>query len=239
MNRNFGRQLNKQPPVSAWVKPLLSSNKEINKIDSNLQSITENEVNKENKVIENMPKVAKDLPGVIQQSNHYKNNDQSVDVQKETDKNLPKVINGKKGELKKLGYNSLQDWLKNPNHVYIGRDMTWAVKGAVGSKWHNPFKVNDYGLDLCLEKFEDYIMKNKELLSDIHELRGKDLCCWCKPERCHGDILLKLANEDVPMKKPEDLLAIENFPSLSQSKTIEDCDVPKKIISYKDRLKMN
>jgi Domain of unknown function (DUF4326) len=32
------------------------------------------------------------------------------------------------------------------------------------------------------------------LINDIHELRGKDLACWCAPEACHGDLLRRLAN---------------------------------------------
>jgi hypothetical protein len=28
----------------------------------------------------------------------------------------------------------------------------------------------------------------------LHELRGKDLVCWCAPKPCHGDVLLRLAN---------------------------------------------
>ncbi|WP_245303774.1 DUF4326 domain-containing protein [Pseudorhodoplanes sinuspersici] len=32
------------------------------------------------------------------------------------------------------------------------------------------------------------------LVSQLHELEGKDLVCWCSPEACHGDVLLKLAN---------------------------------------------
>lgn len=56
----------------------------------------------------------------------------------------PKVINSKKPAMRKLGFNDLEDWLRDPNHVYIGRDMTWCVKGAIGSKWHNPFTPKDY-----------------------------------------------------------------------------------------------
>jgi hypothetical protein len=26
-------------------------------------------------------------------------------------------------------------------------------------------------------------------------LRGKVLGCWCKPENCHGDVILKLLKE--------------------------------------------
>ena len=27
------------------------------------------------------------------------------------------------------------------------------------------------------------------------ELRGKDLVCWCAPQRCHADVLMKYANQ--------------------------------------------
>jgi hypothetical protein len=29
-------------------------------------------------------------------------------------------------------------------------------------------------------------------LGRLHELKGKKLGCWCKPQACHGDILTKL-----------------------------------------------
>lgn len=114
----------------------------------------------------------------------------------------PKVISSKKASLKKLGYDSLEQWLQNPNHVYIGRDMTFYVKGAVGSKWQNPFPTKKYELGESLRLFEEYLMSDTKLLADIHELKGKDLACWCKngeksDERCHGDLLLKLANKEV------------------------------------------
>lgn len=33
------------------------------------------------------------------------------------------------------------------------------------------------------------------ILSRLHELRGRDLCCWCKPGTpCHADILMEMAN---------------------------------------------
>lgn len=35
-------------------------------------------------------------------------------------------------------------------------------------------------------------MKNEELLQQLPELKGKTLGCWCKPGKCHGDILLEL-----------------------------------------------
>lgn len=55
---------------------------------------------------------------------------------------MSKVINVKKAELNKLGYRDFEHWQNSStNHVYIGRNMSHYVKGAVGSKWANPFKV--------------------------------------------------------------------------------------------------
>ncbi len=35
----------------------------------------------------------------------------------------------------------------------------------------------------------------KLILSEIHTLRGRDLCCWCKPGTpCHADVLMEIAN---------------------------------------------
>ncbi len=149
----------------------------------------------------------------------------------------PKVVNVKSAELKKLGYKNLQEWLKDSNHVYVGRDMTWAVKGAKGSKWQNPFKINDYGLEECLKNFEEYLMKNNELLKDIHELKGKDLGCWCVPYHgCHAEILLKIANQETKeeIQVKEQQLFNDNFPKLDTNPKSDK--LPPTKITYKDKL---
>jgi hypothetical protein len=62
---------------------------------------------------------------------------------------MSKLINVKKFELKKLGYEDLEHWLSSStDHIYIGRSMIHYVKGAVGSKWANPFKVEKHGIIL-------------------------------------------------------------------------------------------
>lgn len=104
------------------------------------------------------------------------------------------IVNVRKENLRKLGFDDLDDWLKDPNHIYIGRDMSFYVKGAIGSKWQNPYSVKKYGRESCLKMYENYALKN--LINDIHELDGKVLGCWCHPEPCHGDILLKLLNKN-------------------------------------------
>jgi len=83
---------------------------------------------------------------------------------------------------------------KEPYDVYIGRP----------SKWGNPFThLNDTTRaqfkvatrEEAIEKYEEWIRQQPQLLADLHELDGKVLGCWCKPQACHGDVLVKLINE--------------------------------------------
>jgi Domain of unknown function (DUF4326) len=39
-------------------------------------------------------------------------------------------------------------------------------------------------------------------LNDLHELQGKVLCCYCKPQPCHGDTLIELIENNGKLSKP-------------------------------------
>jgi hypothetical protein len=111
------------------------------------------------------------------------------------------VINVKKAELNKRGIKDFEEWSKMPNSVYIGRNMNMYVKGTFQSKWHNPYNVKTYGLEKCLELYEKHIYNTPDLLNNLHELKGKELGCWCVMSNqdktkchCHGEILVKLMN---------------------------------------------
>lgn len=71
--------------------------------------------------------------------------------------------------------------------VYIGR----------GSPYGNKFRIGPYATrDEVCDKFEAMVEANPELKARfIRELRDKDLVCFCAPKRCHGDYLLRIANE--------------------------------------------
>jgi hypothetical protein len=70
--------------------------------------------------------------------------------------------------------------------VYIGR----------GSIWGNPFRVGvDGDRDQVIARYEAYIRERPDLLARLGELEGKRLGCFCKPKRCHGDVLVKLIAE--------------------------------------------
>jgi hypothetical protein len=105
------------------------------------------------------------------------------------------VVNVKKTHLTKNGYRDFTHWKKNVNNVYIGRNMSFYVDGAIGSKWQNPFKIKNDTLENVLDKYEQHIRSNKELYNSLHELDGKTLGCWCKPNKCHGDVLINLLKE--------------------------------------------
>jgi hypothetical protein len=72
------------------------------------------------------------------------------------------------------------------NEVYIGRP----------SKWGNPFVIGRDGSRAdVVRKYEQYLLNSKQLMNSLCELKGKNLVCYCAPQACHGDVLLKYANK--------------------------------------------
>ena len=85
--------------------------------------------------------------------------------------------------------------------LYIGREIKNEHHFFEKSKWHNPFKSKDHPNQNVLELYRNYILAS-ELYKDLNELDGLILGCWCKPNNCHGDVLVQLMNE----KKMQDLI---------------------------------
>ncbi len=75
-------------------------------------------------------------------------------------------------------------WKTNDQFFYMGR----------ASKWDNPYLVS-MGRARCIELFRDFVTCKPELMGALHELKGKTLVCFCKPQACHGDVLRDLAEE--------------------------------------------
>ena len=109
-------------------------------------------------------------------------------------------------------YNTIQEWMNHPNHEYIGRRGIVFINKERFPKqdsiWANPFKIGRDGTrDDVLCKYEK-LLRDKVYTNDVNKadaattykedllkLDGKILGCWCKPEPCHGDVLLKLIEE--------------------------------------------
>ena len=98
-------------------------------------------------------------------------------------------------------YDTLSDWMKNSHHEYIGRSGVVFINKErfpkKASMWANPFTVKTEGRDKCLELYEAWVRDKikKEGTEELKKLKNKVLGCWCKPEKCHGDILIKILNE--------------------------------------------
>ena len=90
-----------------------------------------------------------------------------------------------------------------PKRIQMRRDRPWrvdhpdAVIVARPSKWGNPFSVGAEGIPdraTAVEMFRAAVVQSPP--SGLHDLRGKDLACWCPlGQPCHADVLLELANE--------------------------------------------
>jgi hypothetical protein len=80
------------------------------------------------------------------------------------------------------------------DYVYIGRGLLAGKERFPRSKWANPYTVKRHGRAEALKRYERMI-RGGPLWDELPELEGKTLACCCKPERCHGDVLLRLIEE--------------------------------------------
>ncbi len=82
---------------------------------------------------------------------------------------------------------------KDVYDVYIGRKR-YSEDGYFG----NPFPLNKYLPDECITLYRRYfrfrLSTDPEFRRRIEGLRGKVLGCFCKPKRCHGDVILDYLN---------------------------------------------
>ena len=110
-----------------------------------------------------------------------------------------KVVNVKK---KHTGVN-LKEWCSKEDQVYIGRRGIVFIDGKrypkENSIFCNPFKINkDNSREDVLNKYKMHLMnqlKDSDFEEEFMRLKGKTLGCWCKPEGCHGDIIIEMLSK--------------------------------------------
>lgn len=105
-----------------------------------------------------------------------------------------------------------------PTRIQLRRKKGWkmpdnTVKVDRSTPWGNPFITGKHGTQKrCVEKFlflmSGYVAVSDDSFDDqqrlldhakahLHELRGKNIACWCrKGTPCHGDVLLEIANAE-------------------------------------------
>lgn len=69
--------------------------------------------------------------------------------------------------------------------IYVGRP----------SKWGNPYTISrNTTREEVIRSYRQAVAHRHHEIR--HDLKGKDLVCWCAPLRCHADILLEIANHE-------------------------------------------
>lgn len=67
------------------------------------------------------------------------------------------------------------------------------------TRFGNPFRMKkdggDYSREGCVEAYREWfhekIENDLEFRAAVEELRGETLGCYCKPQACHGDVILE------------------------------------------------
>lgn len=115
---------------------------------------------------------------------------------------------------KRIQRKRTKGWRMPEGAIYVGRPTKWgnpfrADYDRAGHRWR---VLDDNGVDYEPEfnsepsaqrgavslYFRDLVYWSDKHLS-VHELRGKDLACWCPIDQpCHVDVLLDLANRGDP-----------------------------------------
>jgi len=93
---------------------------------------------------------------------------------------------------------NLEGIVFTPRVVKINDNIPSAVRVDRQGPWGNPFVLGQDGnRDQVCDLFRVYAEWRLTIQPDwLLPLKGKDLACWCAPQRCHADTLLKLANKE-------------------------------------------
>jgi hypothetical protein len=89
--------------------------------------------------------------------------------------------------------------------LYIGR----AHDGLPASKWQNPYRINAMrGRTDVLVLYEEHIRNTPRLWASLYEIDDQVLGCWCHDSGaitgeswCHGDVLIKLRQEQLDARQ--------------------------------------
>lgn len=91
------------------------------------------------------------------------------------------------------------NYLRSECDVYIGRARDALIsKPGIDGYFGNPFYIGPLSRGYAIAQFELYfhrrIKDDAEYKRRIEELRGKRLGCFCKPQKCHGDVIAAYLN---------------------------------------------
>lgn len=90
--------------------------------------------------------------------------------------------------------------------VYIGRPSIWGnpYSHLAGTKAAHKVATRGEAVARFEAALKAKIARDPDALSRLRAaLKGHDLVCWCAPHACHGDVLLRYANEDDDAPPPK------------------------------------
>lgn len=106
-------------------------------------------------------------------------------------------------------------WRMPPNTVRVARPGKWGNRfriGDIAEVWGDPGVVKFVPVRdaaTAVQLFDQWVTLHLEqhpkiMRPALDELRGKNLACWCRlGEPCHADVLLRLANSELPNVRAE------------------------------------
>lgn len=100
-------------------------------------------------------------------------------------------------------------WKMPPNTVYVGRPGPFGNPFYIGQdgtheecvELHRRWLCGELSSEEIRERFvppnaEWLIWMRRTRLDFVRTLKGKNVACWCAPDRpCHADVLLEIANQ--------------------------------------------
>ena len=83
----------------------------------------------------------------------------------------------------------------NKRHLSGGKMPEGARYIGRPSRWGNPFKLGrDGNRDEIMDKYAEWLaerLNDETFRKELLKLsKATALVCWCKPEKCHGDLLV-------------------------------------------------
>lgn len=104
----------------------------------------------------------------------------------------------------------VEEAIRNGTFMRIDRATRWGNPFSHLDNTKAQFKVETR--EEAISKYREWILTQPALLERLPELRGKVLGCWCKPNACHGDVLLELLGEEVDLVEKSSYISSSGDP---------------------------
>lgn len=87
------------------------------------------------------------------------------------------------------------EYIGRGGNLGMGNPFTHIPLGATKAKFQASCRQQS------IDKFEDWVFDQAEILANIDQLRGKRLGCYCHPLPCHGTVYVLLVGTYVWMRE--------------------------------------